>query len=82
LRLEYSNHVGAIMLPAIPIAPPTIIGNKVFISSHIFISALTSVFSFHNFDFAPVKDFVQKKSHRLLLCEVCSEPKLQTKSTA
>src|ERR1035437_4786131 len=24
-------------------------------------------FSFHNFDFAPGKDFVQKKSHRLLL---------------
>jgi hypothetical protein len=27
------------------------------------------VFSFHNFDFAPVKNFVQKKLYRLLLCE-------------
>jgi hypothetical protein len=26
-------------------------------------------FSFHNFDFAPGKDFVQKKSQRLLLRE-------------
>jgi isoleucyl-tRNA synthetase len=26
-------------------------------------------FSFHNFDFAPGKNFVQKKSHRLLLRE-------------
>jgi hypothetical protein len=27
------------------------------------------VFVFHNFDFAPGKNFVQKKSHRLLLRE-------------
>ena len=31
-------------------------------------------FSFHNFDFAPGKNFVQKKPHRRRRREVCSEP--------
>jgi hypothetical protein len=35
-------------------------------------------FSFHNFDFAPGKNFVQKKSHRLLLHEAVQ--RAETKS--
>jgi hypothetical protein len=32
-----------------------------------------AIFPFHNFEFAPVKNFVEKKSHRLLLREAVQQ---------